>query len=654
MTLRIERATVRMPWLGPENPLPMVNPPLEMQYTIDGAIPREIVDGSRYGNPRNLHPFREQNGYDRVTRPRELTAVVLENAHLRAVFLPELGGRLWELTDTATAKQLLHSPATIQLANLALRNAWFAGGIEWNIGTRGHSPTTCVPLHAAIVGAPRDPSDGPSGGPSGGRDDRGEALRLWEFDRLREVVFQLDAWLPDDSLVLFVSIRVTNPNPHAVPLYWWSNAAVPQEPGSRVVAPAASAFATDYGHGISRVVPTDDGGVDGTWPTANPRARDYFFDIPLQHRPWILNSDSAGDGLAMVSTPRLRGRKLFVWGEGTGGRRWQRWLSPEGGEYAEIQAGLAQTQFEHLELPAGESWSWTEAYGNARVDPALAHSRRWGAAVDHCEERVEELIGSARLAAAHESAVRSMDAAPHQLVVAGSGWGALEGARRRRQGMPWIDESATPFARATITDEQTPWLSLLEGAGFEGAGSFVAGADWERLLAAVEQNAATLAHRAVIEHAAGAEGAETLYRESLGHAPTALAHRGLALLARGTGDASGALERYRLACALEPANASLLIEAATAALELGADGTALQLIEACDESIADRGRIRMLWARACAGTGRPDEARAVLRAGIEVADLREGDNAMAALWRQLIPHEEVPAAYQFSMKADPA
>ena len=64
---------------------------------------------------------------------------------------------------------LVHTPPAIQFANLALRNAWFAGGIEFNIGTRGHSPTTCSPLHAALLPGP----------------DGTEVLRMWEYERLR-------------------------------------------------------------------------------------------------------------------------------------------------------------------------------------------------------------------------------------------------------------------------------------------------------------------------------------------------------------------------------------------------------------------------------------------------------------------------------------
>ena len=111
-------------------------------------------------------------------------------------------------------------------------------------------------------------------------------------------------------------------------MYWWTNAAVPESAQSRIIAPADSAFASDYTDGICRVFPTDDDGIDCTWPTNNPRARDFFFDLPPGKRRWTVNADEDGDGLAMLSTDRLRGRKLFVWGQGSGGNRWQDWLSP--------------------------------------------------------------------------------------------------------------------------------------------------------------------------------------------------------------------------------------------------------------------------------------------------------------------------------------
>jgi tetratricopeptide (TPR) repeat protein len=612
----------------------MLGAPLESPYKITGGVPREILDGSDYGYPRNLYPYQLQDGYSRARSARSLQTVVLENERLRAVFLPGLGGRLWELVDKGTGKNLLYTPTSIQLANLALRNAWFAGGIEWNIGTRGHSPTTCSPLHASILT----------------NVDGQEVLRMWEFERLREVVFQIDAWLPPGSPVLYVAIRVRNPNDTDVPMYWWTNAAVPENPGSRVIAPADSAFASSYTDGISRVNPTDDGGVDCTWPVNNPRARDFFFDVAPETQPWILQADRDGDGLAMLSTGALRGRKLFVWGQSPGGRRWQEWLSPDGGAYAEIQAGLAQTQFQHLVMPGGAEWSWLEAYGNARVHPESAHATDWAAAVDHCSSRVRALQDASSLEAAHEAASGWADQHPQRSVATGSGWGAVESIRRRRRRTAWLEESGTPFERESISGDQQPWLDLLEGKGFVGADTFVNGTDWGELLEHYPHNAQALLHRAFIKHAYGAlDGARVLYLESLELQDTAQAHRGLALADLSHGRAQEGLGRYVNACALEPENDALLTEALTAFLAADNAGGALDLLRQIGHPSTRSGRIGFLGAMALAQVGKTEEAAALLKAGVEVADLREGENPISDLWQQVCPGVDVPARYQFSM-----
>ena len=670
-TLTLTTRTLELAELGADSPLPSVQPLLEPPYRVGEDIPEEISAGVRWGKVRNIYPYTMQDDYTRQASTTELTAVVLENAHVQATFLPQLGGRLWELTDKATGKQLLHTQDRIQFANLALRNAWFAGGIEYNIGTRGHSPTTSVPLHTAIVRTPE------------GQD----VLRMWEFDRLREVVFQLDAWLPAESKVVFTAVRIRNPNDTSVPMYWWSNAAVPQTPATRVIAPAREAYATDYDGSMTRVDPTSFHGSDCTFPVNNGQAVDFFFDIAPDERRWEVAADDAGDGLALISSPQLRGRKLFVWGESVGGHRWQDWLTPaeSGGprRYAEIQAGLAQTQFEHVPMPAGASWQWVEAYGNAALDPATA-AGEWSAAVAHGAERVEALVSEVSMSAALSDAGRWADLPPSEMVVAGNGWGALERERRRHARADWIDEAGTPFAVETLTADQAPWLDLLaanEGVvekpfeasaaeapsqPFGGAGSFVRGVDWEDLLTAGRNASAEGAfHHAVMVHARASASAgdlavvASLYRQALdgtyaagaplGTRSTALARRGLGLALIAAGDVDGGLAECAAACALETDNRSLLIEAMTLALENGRPARALRLLAGAPERLAALGRVRFLHARALSDAGNTAAAAAILKAGVEVPDLREGANSITELWRQVCPGEDAPAWYQFSM-----
>ncbi|MDI2036727.1 DUF5107 domain-containing protein [Paenarthrobacter nitroguajacolicus] len=637
-TLTVTTIALTMADLGPLNPLPVVAAELDQPYTVGEGVPEELQASARYGVVPNVYPYLMQDGYSRDAAPKEVPAVVLENSKLKVTVLPSLGGRVWELFHKVTGKQLLHTHNAPQLANIALRKAWFAGGLEWNIGTRGHSPTSCDPLHSAIVHTP------------GGK----HILRMWEYERLREVVFQVDLWLPEDSEVLFAAIRLRNPNRHDVPMYWWSNAAIPETAGTRVIAPAHEAFGSDYATDITRVRPTDHEGYDGTWLVNNPHAADYFFDIHPSERRWVVAADDDGDGLAMLSTSRLRGKKLFVWGQGQGGKRWQEWLSPGAGPYAEIQAGLAQTQFEHLSMPAGAQWAWVEAYGNGQLDPGTSHGSDWDAAIAHAGAHLEELMPHQELEDMLPQAVIDADVPPSKMLLPGSGWGVVERARRLKAGLPWIDESGTPFVNESITAEQEPWLGLLKGKTFDGAPGFVAGLDWEELLAAQDNPEATF-HLATMKHArqdlggAKEDYLKVLEAKGVRRRTKALAHRGLGLALLAAGEDEEGLAELRNGVEADSTATALLLEAVTLGIRHGDPVMALDLAESAPSQGAAVGRLRFLRALALARDGHGAEAAAILREGVEIPDLREGEDAIAALWEEVCPGEPVPAAYQFGM-----
>ena len=94
---------------------------------------------------------------------------VLENDHLRATFLLELGGRLWSLLHKPTGRELLSVNPVFQPANLAIRNAWFSGGVEWNIAhDRPFAVHLCADLRgrASMARAARRSSASTSGSAS--------------------------------------------------------------------------------------------------------------------------------------------------------------------------------------------------------------------------------------------------------------------------------------------------------------------------------------------------------------------------------------------------------------------------------------------------------------------------------------------------------
>ena len=639
--------TVELPTapLGPSSPLPMLHT-IQPVGAIAADVPTDIAARARTGAPPSLHPYLAQDDYQRRLTPRRWRVAVLENEALRATVALDLGGRLLSLVDRRAGRELLYVNPVQQPANLALRNAWFSGGVEWNIGTRGHSPTTMDTLHAARV-------DGPGGEP---------VLRLWEWERIRGVVFQVDLRLPTASAALLATVRIRNPSERAVPMYWWTNAAVVAGPTTRVLVPSRRAVRTEYPNGLRMAAVPVDGDLDVTYPANHHLAADCFFEIDSDAtaRPWIAAIDGDGRGVAHVSTARLQGRKLFVWGTGRGGERWQGWLSHGGAErYAEIQGGLAPTQFEHLDMPAQAEWSWSEAFAAVDVDPTLGHGDDWDRAVGAATAAVDEVAAESQLAHWHAEALDAADRPPADSLAVGSGWGALERRRRTAAGEAWFDETGTPFGDDTVGEDQAHWLTLLESGSLpvqrpaDAPRSYVVGGDWDARLAGAPPSWTTEYHRGVLAHGrADLPAAEEHYRASMARAPSAWAARGLAEAARATGNApdaaAHALEAHRLA----PDEWRLAAEALARLLDDERPGDALAVVAALAPSTRARGRIRLLEAWAALGTGDLDRVDAILAAGLEIADLREGERSIDQLWRAAFPDRDVPAPYDFRMVAD--
>lgn len=631
-SLRVESLRLPAAKLGRESRLPLL---AGLGAAPDlSAAPADLAAAGVYGRPHSLLPYRAQDRYGRQLEPRDLETVVLENELLTAVFLPSLGGRLWSLVHRPDGRELLHRNPVSQPANLALRNAWVAGGVEWNLGTTGHWPLTCAPLHAVRLAL----------------GDGTPVLRMYEFERLRRLVLCLDLWLPAGSPTLLVRVTVHNPNTERTPVYWWSNIAVPEAADVRVIAPADHAYHYGYS-GVLRRLPfphPHEGGPEASYPDQATDAADYFFDIPDSERRWITALDGTGSGLCQVSTDRLRGRKLFNWGTAQGGRRWQEWLSGRDSRYLEIQAGLARTQLEHLPLPAGASWEWTEAYGLLSVDPARAHGS-WGQARAAAAEAVDALVPPGRLERALEQ--RPTWEEHPEILATGSGWGALENAVGAVPAVPGV-------SFGPVRSEQRPWLELRQTGRLpicDPPAAPVTGPHWRELLEAHPADWHARYHLGLVRYADGdSAGARVAWEQSLTAAENPWALRCLGRLAAAAKRPEMAAHLLLDAHRLAPTLVELTIEALLALLADDRPVEALEILGAQATSDVVEPRLVLLEAQAAVAAGEWERAKALLDEGFEVPDLKEGEHSLDALWRAVHPDEPVPHVYDFRMHREAA
>lgn len=571
-------------------------------------------------------PYTLQSIYDRSRDMQKFTAAVLENEYLIATFLPELGGRLWSLYHKKEKRELLYVNDVFQPSNLGQRNAWFAGGVEWNCGIRGHSPLTCSPLFAQKA-----------------LNQAGEpVLKMYEYERITGVVYQICATLKEDALLLENTIENTAAEDKWT--YWWSNIAVEEHEKTRVLVPAEQTFYCGYLEGVHVL----DAGAypyseqmqeaDLSYPSSYVQTWDMFYKVPGEADKWVAAVEADGKGLVQYSTPELHGRKLFAWGSHPGGRNWNQWLSEKGTPYIEIQAGLRRTQQEVVRLPGHSKIRWMEGYSLVSGDPETLHGHNYTAAVAEIGPGIHQ-----RIAKLDEKDFALVEEQPP--VVHGAGWGALENLMRREP----ISEQCH-FTQEDLGEEQQDWLCLRQTGKLPSHApadlivSYVSGDSWRELLEAVaDKGWYEYYHLGVLYYEMkDIEKAEWAFRESTAAAENPWALRCLGRIAGYIHkDWKKAADYMRKAVAYKPDYLPLLMECAAALLESGEYDAWIDMYQQLDGDNQQNGRLRMLLAVAYTRTDRLEEAKAILNPQLCVPDIKEGEYSISHYWVEL--HERILA-----------
>ena len=617
---------------GAPSPLPALNPVRGATTTkVGGEAPADMLERVARGRLSSPMPYGVLSDYDRSDGELHLPALELSNAQVTALVLPTLGGRVWSLVDHASDRELLFCNPRLRWANFGLTDAWFAGGIEWNLGSTGHATTSNLPMHAAVLETPLGP-----------------VVRLWEWERTRDLVLQVDLWLAGPRLM--ASTRVLNPDPEPKPLYYWTNIAVPETAGTRVLSPAHRAWRTDYSGVLERVsVPFPDGPVDVSVPMASRYAADYFFEVGDQRGRVLCAVEPDGRGVAQTSTAGLHGRKLFLWGHGSGGERWQEWLSGPGTRYLEIQAGVCTTQLEHDLLDGHASRSWTESFSALSLDPAVV-AGDYDSASAAARDRVHERSGPDWLEAQHERWLQTVaDVDPGELLHTGSGWGRAELALRGVDApvglsFPEVEDDGRTLARFATSGDAAE-LGRISG---DRPVLPPVSSRWTTRFEAVAGSAGWWLHYALgtAHHLRGElEAAHAAYTRSVALRPTAVVLRGLAVLAT---DPIERADLYRQACELAPDDRRLAVERLEALRDAGRPDDVVAVAARLPRALREHGRTKLLLAQALAAKG-DGEAALQLLEDLVVPDLAEGDRALSEVWERLRPGEPVPAHLDFRM-----
>ena len=617
-SIRAETLSLPMSRLGPPSNLPRFRwqQPMPNRETPPnfGLSADEASHGFEWGVDSIL-PYQVSDDYDRDLKTGPLDVLVIENGRLRAVVAPSLGGRLLELKDLRTGRDLVFRNPVFQPANLAALNAWFSGGIEWNGLIPGHTPFTCAPVFAGV----RETTEGP-------------ILRLYEFDRIVEATWQIDLFLPADSAVLFAHGRIVNPSAEPKLAYWWTNIAAPMAPGTRVLSPAEYSIEHVWpGNNLGRCeFPRKD--VDLSYPEHWRDATSVFFRAPSAPQLFIASVDRDGYGLAQTATGAMAGRKFFYFGSAAGGQNWMDYLSRPGeGNYLEIQSGIAPTQNQRFELASGEEREWTEAFMPVELDAQRAHSADYHAAVAHAAKAIISADELARMDAFLSEEARKPLDVRHS---AGAPWGGRQEkllGRTLADGLDFGTDRAADF-----WDDLAGGLAVLDANLSDMPSGIAVSQPWvDRLIASASAHGMTWLHALMLATASldrgDTDAARAQVAQSLALKPGWAGHRLEALLATDPDARSAA---YRRAWALGDAPPELAVEIAQHLMTERRSSELKIFVDALPVAVRDNERIVLARAVVAADDGEVDELERLLL-GRPFATIREGETLLSDLWVRL-------------------
>ena len=620
--LRFETIRLRCGTMGPESAVPDVIEQDILQNRLSFSLSEtdEIYEG--YGRRPNAYPYRQQECYSRQLREQEVQAAILENDRMKAVFLPEFGGRLWKLYDKLAGRDVVYENDVLRASNLALRNAWFSGGVEWNCGVIGHNPFTMDRVFAAKLEKNGIP-----------------VLRLYSYERIRGVVYQMDFWLDEHFPALNCHMSVNNSTMDVVPMYWWTNIASPLYPGGRLLVPGHKAYTYDRGTIVKVEIPEPEQGVNVSNYETIPISKDFFFELDPGAPRWIVNADCQGRGMLHTSTARLQSRKLFVWGQQPGSHHWQRYLTDQAGDYIELQAGLGKTQYGCIPMAPNTTWEWTERFESIDLtEEQREMSFDMAAASISCQ-----LVGRGAMAPADRFGRELVHERAEQ-IFCGCGDGALEQKLREKLGERplW-----THLDFHSDDPRQKLWVDFLETGILPEPEGFPTcdptGSRWLKLLRQSlkrpgGENWYSLCCISMLEREQGRQDlAEEAIDRSLALRQTPCNRYVKAVYLCDAGEKQAAA---KLLCAgLEQSrdNESYVRAALHVLLLCEQWKTVLEQISLLSEELRAIPRIRLDEAHALCELGSFEQAMAILErdGGMELDDVREGDIGMGELWSRM-------------------
>ena len=305
------------------------------------------------------YPYTSRVNFTQERNERNWRALHLENEYLHCIVLPDLGGHLFNCKDKPSGRNLFRAGPSIKKANIGLRGAWVALGIESNFPF-SHSWVTVSPVDFATA----ENADGSA------------SIFVGNTDRVYGMTWRVEFVLKPGVAVLEQRVRLYNPSPVRHRYYWWANAAIPiEDQRTRFIYPTRL-MAT---HGATEIEtwPVNSAGVDMS-VKGNQKADVALFAYGSK-KPWmaVYHPKSRGGTVHYADASQVAGKKAWAWGPASD-QLVKKDLADDDASYVEMQGGVFH-DMETLEfLEPGATRRFTEYWMAARNLGGIARANLHG------------------------------------------------------------------------------------------------------------------------------------------------------------------------------------------------------------------------------------------------------------------------------------
>ncbi len=302
---------------------------------------------------KNRYPYFRYDGSTATPVTQAWRRVVLENGRVRVTLLPEIGGKVWGAEDKTTGREFIYFNHVVKFRNIAMRGPWCSGGIEFNFGIMGHSPTTATPVDWCV----RTNSDGSA------------SCFVSATEWINRTTWQVEVNLPPEADHFVTRTTWFNGADLPGPYYQWMTAAYTARGNPELFFPGTHYIGHD---GDAHAWP-----VDGKGRDLHVYGNNAFGPSKSYH---VINGNHSYFGVwwpeakfgSFHESEDKFGRKIWLWALSREGGIWEDLLTDTDGQYVELQSGRVfnqprgdtyRTPFKHPTFAPGATDVFVEKWG---------------------------------------------------------------------------------------------------------------------------------------------------------------------------------------------------------------------------------------------------------------------------------------------------